>query len=136
MARCKEFYDKVHEIDEKLKALRENPDYQKALNANGSGSGKHFFAEFYNELAEIELCEWYYAGIPANEIADCIAFVHDIPTNTALKKNVCRKVRERIKEYEILFKQCVMRNMDAMGIRFDDERIPDEGNEKGDDDDE
>lgn len=120
MARCKEFYDKVHEIDEKMKALRENPDYINALKCEGSGAGKHYFSEYYNTLAEIELCEWYYAGIPAGEIADCIAFVHDIETGTPAKKNVNRKVRERIREYEKLFKECVMNNMFAMGVNFDD----------------
>ena len=135
MARCKEFYDKVHEIDMKMKPLRENPDYINALKSEGSGAGKHYFSEYYNTLAEIELCEWYYAGIPAEEIADCIAFIHDMEDGTSAKRNVKRKVHERIKEYEKLFKECVMNNMFAMGVNFD-EMNTESKEEKEDDDDE
>ena len=95
--RNKFFYDLVHRWDVRLAPLRSRDEFQKVLQEDDS---KKFFKEFFVKGSLHAMMLYYFDGVPRSEIAECVCWVHDVPENSRIEREINHKVLKEIKVIE------------------------------------
>lgn len=95
--RNKQFYDLVHEWDVSLAPLRSREEFRKVLDEDDS---KKFFNDYFVKGSLYAMILYYFEGVTRSEITDCVCWVHDVPDNSRIKRNINHKVLDEVRRIE------------------------------------